>query len=884
MLRVLTGALLAALCLPATAQADFNPTPIALPLLGTSGVGSPYPSRLTITPADGPAQTGTPRIRLHGVTHACPEDSVVLLVHDGVGYLLLSGAGGCRPFAGTTLVFEPGTGTALPDSDAGAPHGAYESLTPSVYGAQPTLPAPAPPGPYQAVLPPASTMLTGNWDLYIWDRAADRRGVVAGGWSLFPSTLLTRDVNGPIAIPAAGALAPIEFDFSPARPDRQVHSVILFLTLTHTNPDDLEIVLQSPAGTTAVVMADALGVNDLNGSQLLFLDSGISLPPDEALTFPTLFKPGASYGTLQLTTPPGPHGTAFAAFANEPLTGMWRLWINDDAAPNSGTVHQARLQLGTERRSLPIAIETPTAALTFDATQAFVDVGTVVPDIDGTFTATWRNVVNGGHYASGPMRITPATGAIDATIPLKRGSNIINVVLDSGGGNYGTFVQDTLFVNVQSFDYYLSEGATGAFFDTDIGLFNAAAVPAPVELRFLPESGAPIVESLTLGAAGATVVHADSVVPPGGFSTVVRSTDAVPLAIERTMYWDATRYGGHGGTAVDGASTRWLFAEGAQGFFDTYVLLANDNASAVTATVRFLRETGGPVVITPSLPAHSRTTIWAGAVAGLPGASFGIEVTAPSPIIAERAMYFPHGAGHVFEGGTGAAGVTHGSQTWFLAEGATGPFFECFLLVSNPDAVAASVTFTYLLPSGATLTRTAVVPANGRLTINVEGVDPQLADTPVSTTVTSDRAIVVERAMYWPDFSVGWQEAHDSFGVTAPGLRWGVGNGMVGTAQGFETYVLLANPNAVPAEVEVVFVKADSPTAPIVKSYTLAPTSRRNVAVSVDVPELGAGAFGVEVRVVNYQPIVVEKAMYWNADGVTWAGGSGVTGSRLPPP
>jgi hypothetical protein len=34
---------------------------------------------------------------------------------------------------------------------------------------------------------------------------------------------------------------------------------------------------------------------------------------------------------------------------------------------------------------------------------------------------------------------------------------------------------------------------------------------------------------------------------------------------------------------------------------------------------------------------------------------------------------------------------------------------------------------------------------------------------------------------------------------------------------------------------------------------------------------------------LNYQPIAVEKALYWNADGLVWAGGTNVTATRLPP-
>jgi hypothetical protein len=36
-------------------------------------------------------------------------------------------------------------------------------------------------------------------------------------------------------------------------------------------------------------------------------------------------------------------------------------------------------------------------------------------------------------------------------------------------------------------------------------------------------------------------------------------------------------------------------------------------------------------------------------------------------------------------------------KRWFLAEGATGPFFECFVLLSNPGGtVAHTTTLTYL--------------------------------------------------------------------------------------------------------------------------------------------------------------------------------------------
>ena len=78
-------------------------------------------------------------------------------------------------------------------------------------------------------------------------------------------------------------------------------------------------------------------------------------------------------------------------------------------------------------------------------------------------------------------------------------------------------------------------------------------------------------------------------------------------------------------------------------------------------------------------------------------------VNASAPIIAERAMSF--GAARFWDGGHGSAGVREPATTWFHAEGATGFFFDTYILVANPNDVAATVTFTYLRFDGTTVTK-----------------------------------------------------------------------------------------------------------------------------------------------------------------------------------
>jgi hypothetical protein len=52
-------------------------------------------------------------------------------------------------------------------------------------------------------------------------------------------------------------------------------------------------------------------------------------------------------------------------------------------------------------------------------------------------------------------------------------------------------------------------------------------------------------------------------------------------------------------------------------------------------------------------------------------------------------MYF--GTARLFDGGHESADVPAGSTSWFLAEGATGSFFETFVLVGNPNSAQANV-------------------------------------------------------------------------------------------------------------------------------------------------------------------------------------------------
>ena len=308
----------------------------------------------------------------------------------------------------------------------------------------------------------------------------------------------------------------------------------------------------------------------------------------------------------------------------------------------------------------------------------------------------------------------------------------------------------------------------------------------------------------------------------------------------------------------------------------------------------FLRPSPAPPIVKsyPVAP-QSRFNVWVNAEAAsdpalAPLAATDISAVVRSangvPIVAERAMYL-HTAGVPFNAGHESAGATQLSPTWFFAEGATGAFFDLFLLIGNPTDQDAIVQATYLLPDGSTIEKQYLVAARSRFNIWVDLEDTRLADTAVSTTLTSLNGVqvVAERAMWWPGpaYAPHWYEAHNSPGATATGTLWALAEGESGGPRGVETYVLIANTSSTAGEARVTVLFEDGTTT--AQTFPLLPSSRFNVAMSAMFPTTAERRYGVIVESIGGTPaqIVVERAMYANAAGAVWAAGTNALATRL---
>jgi uncharacterized repeat protein (TIGR01451 family) len=435
---------------------------------------------------------------------------------------------------------------------------------------------------------------------------------------------------------------------------------------------------------------------------------------------------------------------------------------------------------------------------------------------------------------------------------------------------------------------YLAEGATGTFFDTRIALANPTATTARVLARYQKDDGTVVADARTMLPFSRLTIDVDglSSMASAAFSSLIEAD--VQVVADRTMTWGVGGYGSHAERGVlTRTATTWFLAEGAtHGSFDLFYLIQNPGPAAAAVEIAYLRPAPlAPIIRTYTVAPNSRYTIRVDDVPGLAetDVSAAIRTTNAVPIIVERAMYFTR-PDQVYAGGHESAGVTAPQTRWFLAEGATGSFFNMFILLANPSPDPATVQMDYLLTSGQTVTRTHTVGASNRLTLNVALEAPELGSANMSTVVTSTNnvPIVVERAMWWPAPGFNWQEGHNSPGEIVTGPRWAMGEGETGGAQGTQTYVLIANTSAFAGSARVTLLFEDGTTTQ--KVFALPATSRTNISVQVEFPAAADRRFGALVESLGTTPaeLVVERAMYANANGIVFAAGTDALATRLP--
>jgi hypothetical protein len=227
-------------------------------------------------------------------------------------------------------------------------------------------------------------------------------------------------------------------------------------------------------------------------------------------------------------------------------------------------------------------------------------------------------------------------------------------------------------------------------------------------------------------------------------------------------------------------------------------------------------------------------------------ADVSARVEADVPVIVERAMY--RGGRAV---GHDTVGTPSLSRTWYLAEGSTNWGFDEWVLIQNPGTSQAVVAVDFMKTDGTVVPYGVILPPNSRYSIHVNEV-PGCGSVDLSTYIHADQPVIAERSMYWTGATK--QAGHVTLGTPMPMEKWYLAEGT--TDWGFETYILVQNPNAEAAVVTLSFMRSDGSV--VSPSFEMAANSRLTVNVN-DHIEPG----DVSTMVTGTLPVIAERAMYW---------------------
>jgi LPXTG-site transpeptidase (sortase) family protein len=286
----------------------------------------------------------------------------------------------------------------------------------------------------------------GNWVITISDDLAGDGGSL-DSWSLMLTTIpasptlnsATFTNNSPTAIPAGPAVVSSTLNVSGAIPF--LADVNLITNITHTFAADLDITLQSPAGTIVTLTTDN-GIGNDNVFNGTVWDDDANPAGQVPYTTNNGLVTDHAYVDLTLASPLVPE-EAMSAFIGENPNGNWIITISDDLAGDGGSLDSWSLNL-TMANCLPVTVNQ--AASQADPTNASPILFTAVfgePINKATFTAA--DVTLGGTAGATTVVITEtapndgttfeisASGmSVDGTVTA---SITANTVQDPLGGN-----------------------------------------------------------------------------------------------------------------------------------------------------------------------------------------------------------------------------------------------------------------------------------------------------------------------------------------------------------------------------------------------------------------------------------------------------------------
>lgn len=365
-------------------------------------------------------------------------------------------------------------------------------------------------------------------------------------------------------------------------------------------------------------------------------------------------------------------------------------------------------------------------------------------------------------------------------------------------------------------------------------LSNASSRRSTVTWELFPDATQRMRGAVSVPARSRASLFLNRVLPKGDFWTVV--SPASELIAERALYYgpDADASAG-----LDLLSRDWYLPGGSQeNGFTTTIWLLNPQVDRIPVTV---------TVFSPDGPAaRDAFTLAGGARLKLPlsqvytgSTVVGCRVQARAPVAAEQAVRFA-------TGGYGMPGTPILSRSWTVPGVETEAPFWTVLAFLNPHESPVGITLTLMTSDGTSLRRSYLLrPGEQRLNLNT--ILPRLS---LAAQVEAAQPIAVARVTFFNEF----RAAHAVLGAPRPARRWYLAEGA--TAEPFEAWLALANPNDQPAEGTVTLLGARGELRS--DRFRMPAHSRFTVLLNELAPAISALAVEVE----SDRPVVVERAMY----------------------
>ena len=144
----------------------------------------------------------------------------------------------------------------------------------------------------------------------------------------------------PITISATdGAVAPYSSPISISGLSGAISKLTVTLNgLSHTWPDDLDVLLVGPQGQSVLLLSDAGGGNSVTNLTLTFDDAALATLPDEAPLTSGVWRP-TNFETdtaMPAPAPAAPYGAALSVFSGSNPNGTWQLFVADDYVSDDG--------------------------------------------------------------------------------------------------------------------------------------------------------------------------------------------------------------------------------------------------------------------------------------------------------------------------------------------------------------------------------------------------------------------------------------------------------------------------------------------------------------------------------------------------------------------